>query len=460
VNASINRKGIYFDGATGFEVAENTFEETGTKAAQTAGIYLTHTGKDENILYKNYFENLSNGVITQKDNQALQFKCNEFSQPMFFTNIQNTSSSPSLPTQGECLDPIDFPDPLERSQALPGNVFSHNCQTGEFDIFIGTTNPVPSTFPIEYNHHEDPIIPFPYTPQCISLVNPNVCTGVTFETGTCPSETSKQSTDPSIILGKLALIDQNIANTSGENALVYLRRERDYTLRLLAWSNFRLDSLFEGPDIAFMDFLRTDTTYLAKKMLIPLLIHEGIFDEANTLLSSFPRNDAEDSAFVALHQILKDVHSSDRYFGEMTEAEEATIRQIETTETVSAAKARVILQQAYGESFPLYHDDIGDLSRLGSREEVISNHFLCYPNPVSESLHLQASIEHDWKTIEIQIIDLAGRRLFFEKAESTSTLDKNVQKTLNVSTWQPGIYWVLWKVDGRIVSSRSLTILH
>jgi hypothetical protein len=150
-------------------------------------------------------------------------------------------------------------------------------------------------------------------------------------------------------------------------------------------------------------------------------------------------------------------HSSDRYFGEMTVAEENNIRQIETTETVSAAKARVILQQAYGEEFPLYYDDIS-LDRLSQQQEIAMGHFLSYPNPVSHHLHLEAAPAREWQKMGAQIVDISGKRIWQKEWKNPIESDNLVQKTIHVSTWSTGLYWVLWTVDGHLKASQSIVI--
>jgi len=88
----LNAHGLFVQQSTGYIITENNFVNT-NKALQTKGIIIDKSGSDENMVYKNSFENLYVGVQATDKNSlqnfgqppppfvtGLQFQCNDFEE--------------------------------------------------------------------------------------------------------------------------------------------------------------------------------------------------------------------------------------------------------------------------------------------------------------------------------------------------------------------------------------------
>ena len=86
----LNARGLFAQQSTGYSITENNFVST-NNTLQTKGIMIEKSGSDENVVYKNYFENLYVGVQATDKNSSqsfgqplpplvtgLQFQCNDF----------------------------------------------------------------------------------------------------------------------------------------------------------------------------------------------------------------------------------------------------------------------------------------------------------------------------------------------------------------------------------------------
>lgn len=77
--------GLYLDNCSGYIVEDNEFKaSTYNSAALRYGIYINHSGEDNNMVYRNKFFKLTYGIATQGRNRnktgekGLQIKCNQF----------------------------------------------------------------------------------------------------------------------------------------------------------------------------------------------------------------------------------------------------------------------------------------------------------------------------------------------------------------------------------------------
>lgn len=191
--------GLYLNGCSGYTVEENDFQDYNdpnvSGQANSYGIIVNNSGPYNNEIYKNYFNELQVGIQAQNINSGLendnvtpndvgvQFKCNEFSAPVYVSDIALTSGRIAY-DQGYCstnqIPPYTQP---------AGNQFSYTQPGSAWDLFVD-----PSGSSYNYTRHDNTpgynIIPQTYTiPSTNTGVFITICTNQTFDAQlSCPSK--------------------------------------------------------------------------------------------------------------------------------------------------------------------------------------------------------------------------------------------------------------------------------
>ena len=180
--------GLYLDNCTGYQVEENTFSSGyNTQFAnnyKSVGLYINNSGPDNNIIYKNDFEDLLFATVAQNQNRdldghnGLQYKCNKFEENYSDISVtwdgQQSTFNGIAENQGSKADaPI----------APAGNLFSHsgNINFSDFDnegedviYYLPLTQP------------NNPVVPNYYSSNSIDLHVKSITGGWSPELG-CPS---------------------------------------------------------------------------------------------------------------------------------------------------------------------------------------------------------------------------------------------------------------------------------
>lgn len=155
-----NHTGIYLLGSTGYAVENNYFTSgLGPGPNWNIGIAVVSSGQANNEIYRNLFEDITLGIITQEQNgdcrdldHGLKWKCNQFEQPIRYADIYVQSGNVS-DDQGLCT-----------SGSPAGNKFSHSHDVinGHYDLKVKNANQPyndpscsPTLVPLEivYKHH-------------------------------------------------------------------------------------------------------------------------------------------------------------------------------------------------------------------------------------------------------------------------------------------------------------------
>ncbi|HKL02970.1 MAG TPA: T9SS type A sorting domain-containing protein [Cryomorphaceae bacterium] len=154
-----NHTGIYLLGSTGYAVENNYFTSgLGPGPNWNFGIAVVSSGQAINEIYRNLFEDITVGIITQEQNGycknldfGLKWKCNQFEQPIHYADIYVQSGNVS-DDQGLCT-----------SGTPAGNKFSHSHDVinGHYDLKVKNANQpyddpaCPTIVPLEivYKHH-------------------------------------------------------------------------------------------------------------------------------------------------------------------------------------------------------------------------------------------------------------------------------------------------------------------
>jgi photosystem II stability/assembly factor-like uncharacterized protein len=75
--------------------------------------------------------------------------------------------------------------------------------------------------------------------------------------------------------------------------------------------------------------------------------------------------------------------------------------------------------------------------------------FIIFPNPANQILNFEFSVLNSGKNCLIYIFDVFGRQVYCEPLE---------KKTLNISSWQPGIYFIFIKDEHKILNNCKFVI--
>ena len=102
--------GLLLNTCTGYEVEENTFtRHPSAQPVTRTGIYVVKSGKTYNTLYRNVFEDITNGIYVSDTNgnsrTGLEFSCNEFTKCIY--GLYAESGSLMAPSQGSISQGVD-----------------------------------------------------------------------------------------------------------------------------------------------------------------------------------------------------------------------------------------------------------------------------------------------------------------------------------------------------------------
>ncbi|GAB4257651.1 MAG: hypothetical protein Kow0079_14850 [Vicingaceae bacterium] len=193
--------GLYLNGCSGYTVQENDFQDYNdpnvSGQANSYGIIVNNSGENNNDIYKNYFNELQVGIQAQNINGGtvpgtippynpvdvgLELKCNEFTAPVYVSDIALTSGLIDL-LQGTCTYDPNFIYPS-------GNQFSYTQPGTAWDLFVD-----PSATQFHYNYHAVTngynVIPQTFTQPIPPIPGVHVfgCNGFVFDPQkSCPSK--------------------------------------------------------------------------------------------------------------------------------------------------------------------------------------------------------------------------------------------------------------------------------
>ncbi len=201
---AVNNVGLYLLGSSGYAVENNFFRHvTGSGYPWSFGIAIESSGAAVNEIYRNKFQNIRIGIVSQGVNAnssnfdvGLRYLCNNFIENIRWSDIYLNTGSLS-DDQGFCLPP-DVTSPA-------GNIFSHSSSTwsDHYDFRVNETYVDPSTLEISYRHHtpdatpyQQRLIPLQYTGHIITeddYVQPFMC-NLAYSEESCPVKRSSFNT--------------------------------------------------------------------------------------------------------------------------------------------------------------------------------------------------------------------------------------------------------------------------
>jgi hypothetical protein len=181
--------GLYLDHSTGYTIEDNNFFHEG--AIETGlGLVVNESGKNTNMIYRNFFTNLECGMDIQgknrnKDGIGLQLKCNQYDGTLMDKVI--TWNEPFANSQAGIA--IHQGSSNGSPEDMAGNLFEVPSQTpnNDYDDILNQGNQITYYYPDDYDDIR--VIPVDYTENTVSLEEVDVFNW-SYENGCPPLETS------------------------------------------------------------------------------------------------------------------------------------------------------------------------------------------------------------------------------------------------------------------------------
>ncbi|OWY23200.1 T9SS C-terminal target domain-containing protein [Sphingobacteriales bacterium UPWRP_1] len=379
-----------------------------------AAFVLLNNSWATNIVQECAVQNNRIGTWLIGNNDGLFLYCNQFinnTVPWLLQDDTAGAIAGMLDDQGNC-DP-SFPTPAD-------NVFVNS-------VFPDITSFIADGF--VYYHHPVPQL----TPTIVDWG------GATTTASPCPSgNTVSCSTWQEIPDGMVAGLDNE--------------KFIDYVLLKKFW-NYLLD---EQDTVAAVGLLNSLETNLAIQLKIAIAMEQYNFAEVQTLKNTLPDTDEETLHYKQLLQLEITLHQSERTYTQLTPEEEILVRQIATTNTLTAMDARIILYTAYGEEImftlpqvpALVAEETGNWNiHFKTNATDLSGKVRVYPNPAKEKINIQIHLSEAVPTY-LQIYDAKGTLI-----QQTVLSDSITTLTFNIAQWASGLYYY------RIVSDKNTPLV-
>ncbi|MDP3928591.1 MAG: T9SS type A sorting domain-containing protein [Bacteroidota bacterium] len=427
-NKNYDFSGIYLDGCVGYNINFNSINGIGSYVSGGdlyRGLYISNSGPNGHVVYKNTFDNITTGFQSSLNNIGLQLKCNTFQ------NVNNydwaISSNPGMPNQGNLSMPS-------------GNLFSQICNMPTSDLHLN-----PGVNSLEYFYDIRPKSkPQCFTNSSVNLINTNLSFNC------LPFNNPNNGQLQSWINENLQSISNAPEPPDDDGLIESLIKENEFIkFRILQnyLDSFKLDSAIL--------FLENDTTNFSLTQLIPLYIETGDLNKAIIGISNFNDNgNSEYQAFSAYYEIIIYLAQVEYNFDSLNSSHWETLNLIASGETVYATSAKVLLNYFNEEDFELlvYEDIVANNSRseaLKVNKNQIESLFLIYPNPSKDNLNIELQ-NFTNQNFTIKIVDIQGRVLVKD------SMTKSNYK-LDVSTINNGLYFcVIQNNDSTILTQKFI----
>lgn len=222
-----------------------------------------------------------------------------------------------------------------------------------------------------------------------------------------------------------------------------------------------------GNKTELIEFLENDIDTESKKLLIPLYIEQGLFNEAVTTISNLAMSQYQKNKYFEFYNVINDLKADNKWNNLLLSNSQKSILLNMENDTILnvAAYAQVLLNRANEVelNYPIITDvDFG---------QVISNNFdnVKVHNNVSEILSLHPNPVNDIFSVNLKIIEedfLLGAELIITnimgKEMYKLPLHSNIENLILSKSkigLNSGLYLVSLKIGGRVHQSVKFSIL-
>jgi hypothetical protein len=458
-----NAYGVDMEGCTGWlYVEDNTF--TGVSANNNFGLVVSNSGISDNKIRRNTFSNLYKANVALQKNatgngvNGLQMLCGTFTNNVYDIEIGSYLLNDPTPSAGK----------VRKNQGTCGtdespanNIFNDgaNC-TGDQSISLDANTVYTPNNKLNYRRHSTGEN---WKPNCIGpFVFDDNCGDFSFFAAACtssfaclagPLRLGSDSVMLSDINLQLAeLYSQQSANDTSESLI---EQVADLQAQRIAVINKMLaDDMNEGNVANAIEWLTAENEM---RIIIPLMIAIGKFDDALSTLSSFPADSLDDQQFIQLQTILINLGKNEMTIYDIDSSQQSIIREIATTRTESSYNARNILEEVFKEH---YAEDIpseNDFVKYQQSDEIslINSTILnVYPNPSSDIVTI-SYYKSFGKSVYLILSDLIGKE--YGRIHLTDDA-RNIE--IDISKLQSGIYLFSLFDGSNTTSYRKIEVIR
>lgn len=433
VRAANNSYGLYLNICTAYSVDENTFTKDEEDLYVTIGMIACNSGIEDNIVYRNTFNNLKEGSIALGANgsigpdHGLVFKCGDYSTSWVdIAVIDKGSTTGSVnPDQGDCLGTTEedyLTAPANNLFTDPSNV------TSEGQFF--TSNDVADILYVFFEDDDEDAAPFARPKEYSDAVDPYAvgidnegCLDAEFDiedwaTVYCPTNFSsgegggERISNPDYV--RTILKHNNTGN-------VYQYREEDSleTSEFTWQDNIMLHAqlrYFIANDMidSIQYLLEEDNRPVAKALLAGISADSSNFIGAENYIEFLESELAINQGYSPeLLSISLDLQKDTLSWMDIDSTQRSILETLANEETHTGIKAQHILcflnGTKYNELIPVIDPEQEEIARTVQQMiEIKSNTIEIYPNPVKNYgiIRINLKIANEY---EFMITDLTGK---------------------------------------------------
>ncbi len=416
--------GIYTYYALGFEVFENDFTSNyigGGPFIDDIGIICKNSSGLSGSVYKNDFTSLNVSTQAEKNNPALEIKCNKY----FTGKLDWKILGPIMDPQGQC-----------GGDNMPaGNEFHAFCSSLSH-IYKKSTSPS-----FTYNAHSTLI---PNSTCCSAGITlypcPQIPTG-----GTCPTKIGCPGsvTDPNDL--RTAIINEE--NPDKKKLLI----------SELVRYFLDTDTIEEA-----ISLLESVNLLEVKKILVPTFLGRKDFAKCYQYLNQIPSVNNEDIQYHKLFDMLVGFIELGNELTDLSGAEKQIVNEVAGTATSAAIQAESILALIDDTTYLRTPEDILDtLHKTNSpfsKEDFshlsTSDRIELYPNPANDAFTVQFN-KLEFQNVKIRIFNSLGELV------SKKAFDMKVHEEIFIKTnyFENGVYFVNLILDQNEEVNKRLVIM-
>ena len=410
--------GLVSVNSSGYRIEENVFTKSTTSNITPNGIRMSNSGNAANRIYKNYFNNLHQGIFIHGVNgsttQGLQFLCNAFDGNKYDVHIWNSTTV--RPNQGSLSAGAD-------------NTFK-NTQTSSIQSQSATSAQTITYYRRPPSVRPDPYEP--YNPTSNIIINRNATFNSCASTFCTPGGTETKSDTDNLEQYKAmqAQYDYLLANLEDNPELLQdllvlsdaMRELSDHAIsRILQDSILYLDALKSWYEVV--------RTPIAKYWLSEVYASEKKYEQAEAILREIPVKFAfseselpEHENYMRFYNFKKQMLLSGRNWTQLDEAEIAQLQHIaEATQGRSAGMAKGVLCFFYDICYEDKIEEGGEgesgippkSAEVESPTNGIQDHnyeLSIYPNPTQSEIAIVTN-NPAVKIVQTEIYDFTNRKV-------------------------------------------------
>lgn len=423
---------MYLNTCTAYGVDENLFEQDNTTITKTAGIIINNSGTDDNLIYRNSFQNVKLGSIAMDENgsidpvSGLVFKCGDYATSWVDIGVLDGIEPGTInPNQGECLtnaDPEYITAPANNLFTDPSNVISD----GQFF----TDNDVNDILYVFFEDDDESTAPFARPKEYSSPVDPYPAGGINSGCSTTPFDNEDWATEycPTHFTSgggeRLANpgFTKSLINSKHNNSSALYRKEGDsieeiedeWDLNIMLHAQLRYFMSGDMQDSILM-LLDGNESPLANAVLSAIAADNNDFESAQSFITALENEEAIKQGYSSeLQEISLQLIQDTLSWLNLDSAQLETVKTLAEENDHTGIKSQHILcylnDNKYQEVIPVIDPEQEEIAKtVQSLHSRNSNTISIYPNPIRNYGIIQINISENVPDAKMFITGIAGK---------------------------------------------------